>query len=99
MKIKTFILSFAAIIIIVAAIFLINRLTVFNNDSEQDRYVTDGDKIYLNTALDVKYVGTETCGGCHVDIYNVYIESQTGRSMSRMNSSNIIEEFPQKEAV
>ena len=78
MKVKTFILSFAAIIIIVAAIFLINRLTVFNNNSEQDRYVTDGDIIYLNTALDVKYVGIETCGGCHVDIYNIYIEFQTG---------------------
>ncbi len=99
MKVKTVILLLVSIAIIVAAIFLINRVTVFNNDSEQGRYVTDGGIIYLNTALDVKYVGTETCGGCHVKIYNIYIESQTGRSMSRMNSSNIIEEFPQKEEV
>lgn len=99
MKVKTVILSFASIVIIVAVIFLLNQVTVIDNDSEQDKYVTDGDIVYLNTALDVKYVGTEACRDCHEEIYNVYIESQTGRSMSRMNSSNIIEEFPQKEAV
>jgi tetratricopeptide (TPR) repeat protein len=99
MKIKTVILSFVSIIIIAAAIFLLNQVNVINNGSEEVKYVTDGDITYLNTALDVKYVGTESCVDCHEEIYNVYIESQTGRSMSRMSSSNIIEEFPQKEAV
>ncbi|MFC2119904.1 tetratricopeptide repeat protein, partial [Bacteroidota bacterium] len=75
------------------------QCNVKNNDSKKEKYVIDGDIIYLNTALDVKYVGTESCRDCHEEIYNVYIESQTGRSMSRMNSSNIIEEFPQKESV
>ena len=61
MKVKTVILSFASIVIIMAIIFLMNQATVIDNDSDQDKYVTDGDIVYLNTALDVKYVGTEAC--------------------------------------
>ncbi len=42
MKVKTAILSFASIVIIVAVIFLLNQVTVLDNESEQVKYVTDG---------------------------------------------------------
>ena len=62
-------------------------------------YVRDKGVIYLNTASDVKDVGSEECKECHSEIYDTYIKSQTGRSMAKMDTSNVIEIFPQVQAV
>jgi tetratricopeptide (TPR) repeat protein len=99
MNIKAIIISFAVIVIIAAAIIFLDYTDLFNNDIQEEKYIVDGDIAYLNTAPNVKYVGTDACRDCHEEIYNAYIESQTGRSMSLMSLSNIIENFPQKEAV
>ena len=37
---------------------------------------------FLNTALDVPYVGSEACRGCHEDVYNNYRRMAMGRSMA-----------------
>lgn len=86
------------IILLTVAVLLIN-CTDQNSVEERNKYIRDGDLVLLNTAPDVKYVGTDACRDCHEEIYDAYIESQTGRSMSRMNANNIIESFPQKKAI
>lgn len=60
-----------------------------------ENYVTDAGLIFLNTNKNVKYTGSESCKDCHLEIYEAYIKSPTGRSMSKMEPSNIIETFPQ----
>ncbi|HEV2382961.1 MAG TPA: hypothetical protein VG206_24610 [Terriglobia bacterium] len=37
---------------------------------------------YRNTAPGVKYVGSQVCGGCHASIYQTYLKTDMGRSMS-----------------
>ena len=37
---------------------------------------------FLNTALDVPYVGSQACRGCHDDLYNNYRRMAMGRSMT-----------------
>ena len=37
---------------------------------------------FLNTALDVPYVGSQACQGCHEDVYNNYRQMAMGRSMA-----------------
>lgn len=51
---------------------------------------------YANTDLHVKYVGSKQCMSCHPDIYETYMKSEMGRSMSVPDAGNIIEQFPQK---
>ncbi len=48
---------------------------------------------YANTARSVTYVGSEQCQSCHEDIYRTYMESEMGRSMSRMVDAPPIERF------
>lgn len=62
---------------------------------ESGDYKTDHDVLYANTAKTVKYVGSEECATCHQSIYQSYMQSEMGRSMSRLDSTNIIEEYPQ----
>ena len=83
---------------------LLISLIIFNNNplnktQNISNYVIDGDIAYLNTALNVKYVGRKVCGDCHTKIYETFIHSTKGRSMYRMTNSNIIENFPQKKPV
>jgi tetratricopeptide (TPR) repeat protein len=90
-----------AVIISFYGIAFLLFITVSCHRTEPDlsKYVQDGDLIFLNTAQDVKYVGSKNCEKCHREIYEAYLKSPTGRSMSIMDTSNVIEEFPQKEAV
>lgn len=37
---------------------------------------------YLNTKPGVKYVGSKACAECHADIYNEYVKTAMGRSMT-----------------
>lgn len=99
MSTKTLIIILSSIIAFIMVVLVLSRDLWLNDESIEETYVKDGDIALLNTAKDVKFVGSEACRECHEDIYNVYVKSQTGRSMSRMNSSNIIENFPMMEAV
>jgi hypothetical protein len=36
---------------------------------------------YATTRLDVEYVGSKTCQGCHEHIYNAHFKTAMGRSM------------------
>lgn len=38
--------------------------------------------VYRNTAPGVAYVGSQVCAGCHADIYQSYLKTDMGRSMS-----------------
>src|SRR5574341_56796 len=60
-----------------------------------DELVRDGDWLYANATPKVKYLGSEACSDCHRSIYQSYLQSEMGRSMSRLDTSNIIEAFPQ----
>jgi len=64
-------------------------------DSCQNCHLQDGDLIFINADLRVKYTGTESCKDCHEEVYDAYLKSPTGRSMSRLTENNIIEKFPQ----
>ena len=41
-----------------------------------------GKTTYRNTSPGVDYVGSNVCAGCHPDIFNEYIKTDMGRSMS-----------------
>ena len=43
---------------------------------------TSGEKTYRNTSPGVEYVGSNVCRGCHADIFNDYLKTDMGRSMS-----------------
>jgi hypothetical protein len=43
---------------------------------------TAGETTYLNTSPGVEYVGSTVCAGCHADIFNDYVKTDMGRSMS-----------------
>jgi len=64
-------------------------------DSCQNCHLQDGDLIFLNTELSVKYTGTESCKECHEEVYHAYMNTPTGHSMSRVSENNVIEKFPQ----
>ncbi len=101
------------IIVTLVTLYFSRFLTGYNLDSRSGstkiispeeagnylKYVNDGDLIFLNTSLDVKYVGSKNCQKCHLELYDSHMKSQTGRSMAILDSTNIIEEFPQKKPV
>lgn len=62
-------------------------------------YVTDRGVAYLNTDLSVEYVGAQACKECHAQIYETYVETQTGKSMMKMSPENLIGILPQEMAV
>ncbi|MGB5895177.1 MAG: tetratricopeptide repeat protein [Ignavibacteriaceae bacterium] len=64
-------------------------------DSCQNCHLQDGDLIFLTADLSVKYTGTESCKECHKEVYDAYMNSPTGHSMSRVTENNVIEKFPQ----
>src|SRR5207247_9338 len=47
--------------------------------------------IYRNTAPGVAYLGSSVCAGCHKDIYDQYLRTDMGRSMSRVADSSQLE--------
>jgi tetratricopeptide (TPR) repeat protein len=99
MKSKIIIITIIVCIIVAILIVVLMKQNNSLKDKQTRGYTVDGDITYLNTALDVKYQGSESCRKCHKEIYNAYVRSQTGRSMTRMDVSNVIEDFPQKNAV
>ena len=66
---------------------------------DADEYARDGNVIYANTRKGVQYVGSQRCAACHTSIYETYSASEMGRSMSILDSSTIMEGYPQKSAV
>jgi len=99
MNSKSIIISIIIGLVVVVSFIVLQQKDPINAENETGEYIIDGDVIYLNTAPDVKYVGRESCGDCHEDIFNAYVRSQTGRSMSRLDTSNIIEDFPHNRAI
>ncbi len=62
-------------------------------------YVSDNGLLYINTPLDVKFTGSESCRDCHLELYTAFMKTNTARSMYRLDTNNIIEEYPQREPV
>jgi len=92
----------AIFVLCVVVVFVLGSASKKNSIGEKEKtpeYVKDGDLIFLNTAKDVKYVGSKNCESCHPDIYEAYIKSPTGRSMTVFDSTNIIEKLPQEEPI
>ena len=74
--------------------FLLLVASGCGGDSGSD-YVRDGDHLYLNTAAEVAYVGSDACRDCHLELYQSFMKTTTAHSMVRLDSSNIIESYPQ----
>jgi tetratricopeptide (TPR) repeat protein len=91
----------AVLVVSIVLIYLLLNNVLINSDvTDIDKdYAVDGELIFMNTSPDVKYVGSESCKDCHLEIYEAYKNSPTGRSMSRMESTNVIEKFPQEYTV
>ncbi|PIW69070.1 MAG: hypothetical protein COW08_09050 [Ignavibacteriales bacterium CG12_big_fil_rev_8_21_14_0_65_30_8] len=96
---KKLIFIFILILILapVAIIVFSSSAHYYREDIEncQNCHTQDGDLIFINTIKEAKYTGTESCKDCHQEIYDAYMKTQTGHSMSRMTPSNMIEKFPQ----
>ena len=58
------------------------------NDLKQEKVVSK------NTTLGVAYTGSNVCAGCHKDIYDSYIQTAMGRSMSLPGESSHLERVP-----
>lgn len=65
----------------------------------QNCHLQDGDLVFVNADLSVKYTGTESCKECHQEVYDAYMDSPTGHSMSKLTENNVIEKFPQNYTV
>jgi len=89
-------ITFVFSLLVPGAIVLIQCTGV---DDRLSEYVRDGNAVYVNTARDVKFVGSDECRDCHLEIYEAFMKTTTARSMSRLDTSNIIEVYPQREAV
>src|SRR5947207_8525726 len=50
--------------------------------------------VYRNTAPGVAYLGSRACAVCHKDIYNRYVKTDMGRSMSRPAHPSHLEKGP-----
>jgi tetratricopeptide (TPR) repeat protein len=85
------------ILIAAAGVFVIFWLP--RADDRSSEYVRDGNALYVNTSRDVKYVGTDECRDCHLEIYKSFKKTTTARSMYKLDTSNVIEVYPQREAV
>jgi tetratricopeptide (TPR) repeat protein len=58
---------------------------------------TTNDKLtWLNHSDSVKYVGKETCRGCHQEIYNSFLRTGMGHSFDRPESFSMLKEIPMK---
>ena len=82
--------------VLIAAFVLKTRQSALRVDAGNDissQYVQDGDVIYLNTAKNVKFLGSEKCRTCHPAIYESYSKAEMGRWMARLDTTNIIEEY------
>jgi hypothetical protein len=54
---------------------------------------------YRNTAPGVKYIGSRACVGCHSKLYQDYIGTAMGRSMSLASSATQLEKVPASASV
>jgi tetratricopeptide (TPR) repeat protein len=103
LKNKKLIVSFSAIGAVLLAIIVWSLTkpdsTTNTGADVQSGHVADGDNVYVNTKPEVKYVGSEACRSCHLEIYETYLDSEMGRSMTKLGADDIIESFPQKKAV
>src|SRR5690348_7438344 len=52
--------------------------------------------VYRNTAPGVGYVGSQVCGGCHAAIYQSYLKTDMGRSMSLPSDSTELARIPSR---
>ncbi len=88
-------------VLIAAFVFKTRKSTLRVNAGSDisSQYAQDGGVIYLNTAKDVKYIGSEKCQTCHPAIYESYAKAEMGRSMAKLDTTNIIEKYPQSNAV
>ena len=46
------------------------------------------DSLFLNTAADVQYVGSETCKDCHDDVHESFVQTRHSRALSVADQEN-----------
>lgn len=83
-------------VLVISVVVLTESQKIELNEEE---FVRDGDIIYMNTSRNVKYLGNESCRDCHLELFEAYIKTPTGRSMTKLDTTNIIEDYSIKEAV
>jgi hypothetical protein len=88
-----FLLAFIAIIYVL----FIKKEHVLPGSAEE--YIYDNGFIFINTSKSIKYVGTEACISCHKTTHRNFTHSEMFRSFEILDSTNIIESYPQKKPV
>jgi hypothetical protein len=95
---RTYFYLFIIIAIVIAAYFLFKSEEPPLPGSEEE-YVYDNGFVFINTSKDVKYVGTGACQACHKTSHENFTHSEMFRSFELMDTTNIIESYPQAEPV
>lgn len=85
------------LIVVASAMFL--PVDFGGKEDYSNEYIRDGKNLFVNTAHNVKFVGSAECRDCHLELYDAYMKTNTAKSMYRLDTTNIIESYPQKEAV
>ena len=70
MKSKIIIITIIVCIIVAVLFVVLMKQNKSLKDKQTRGYTVDGDITYLNTALEVRYQGSESCRECHKEIYN-----------------------------
>ncbi len=65
----------------------------------EEEYIFDNGLIFINTAREVKYMGTDACKACHKTSHENFTHTEMFRSFEILDTTNIIESFPQKAPV
>lgn len=94
-KIRNSLIILSCIILIIILFVPKGHYNYVDINSCQGCHIQDGDLIYLNANQTTKYTGTESCKECHEEVYEAYMNTQTGHSMSKVSENNLIENFPQ----
>ncbi len=86
-------------VLVASVIFLFFNKKNESNFKDSKEYVHDGKFVYLNTSHNVKFVGTDSCYACHKTSYNNFTNTEMHKSFEKLDTSNIIESYPQKTPV
>ncbi len=96
------VLVFILLVLALLTFFIINNFSTTTKPKEKDtvkNLVVDNGITYLNTKRDVKYVGQKVCFPCHRSTSRYWNKAEMSRSFELMTDSNVVEIYPQKDAV
>lgn len=84
------------------SLFLALSVLLFScslRDQKKDQHTSNGQLSYASLDPTVKYVGMETCRGCHVEKYDSYLRTGMGKSFGPPTTKKSSAQFPRNGAV